>query len=338
MSKSEPNTSEIARLRDASEWVQRLREPDADLLADEWLQWCRSDSLNLPAFEQMQRLWNAFPEMREQPSPATRDAPPLKHRNRLIAVAAGVVLLGAAAAWLALRYPAVRVLDTPVGEQRRVTLADGSELDVAPRSRVSAHFTPARRDVQLERGQAFFAVAHDSARPFVVHVNNLLLTATGTAFDVRTGPGNTVVTVGEGVVNVGSEGAPRIVTNGTGDRPAIGAEPVRIQGGQRLTVSKSAHRLTLAPVDPAAAGSWRAGTLQFMGEPLEDVVSAINRYRVPQIALAPELQQTRFTGTVSPVDVGDWLKALEKIYAVEVVDQGVNGVLIRQRVYSVARN
>ena len=75
-----------------------------------------------------------------------------------------------------------------------------------------------------------------------------------------------------------------------------------------------------------------------MGEPLEDVVSAINRYRKQQIAVAPELQETRFTGTVAPAEVRDWLSALEKIYAVEVVDQGVNGILIRQRPYNVARN
>jgi ferric-dicitrate binding protein FerR (iron transport regulator) len=104
-----------------------------------------------------------------------------------------------------------------------------------------------------------------------------------------------------------------------------------------VTFSKSAHRLSVATVDPKAAGSWRSGTLQFMGEPLEDVVGAVNRYSAPQIAAAPAFQQTRFTGTVSPTDVRDWLKALEQIYAVEVVGQGNNGILIRSRAYDVAR-
>jgi ferric-dicitrate binding protein FerR (iron transport regulator) len=78
------------------------------------------------------------------------------------------------------------------------------------------------------------------------------------------------------------------------------------------------------------AGSWRDGTLQFVGEPLEDVINAINRYATPPIVVAPSFQQTRFTGTVSPSKVRDWLKALEQIYPIEVVDQGANGVLIRE--------
>jgi ferric-dicitrate binding protein FerR (iron transport regulator) len=55
------------------------------------------------------------------------------------------------------------------------------------------------------------------------------------------------------------------------------------------------------------------------------------RYSAPQIVVARALRQTRFTGTVSPKHVRDWLKALEQIYAVEMVDEGANGVLIRSR-------
>ena len=194
MSKSDPTASDIERLRDASAWVQRLNESNAQALADQWLQWCRADPLNLPAFEQMQRIWDAFSEAKNtalySPQPAKR----LKHRSTLITLAASVVLLVGMAGWLALRYPEVQVLDTPVGEQRRITLTDGSRLDLAPDSRVSTRFTLARRDVQLERGQAFFAVAHNAVRPFIVHVNSLTVTAVGTAFDVRIGPSSTVVT------------------------------------------------------------------------------------------------------------------------------------------------
>jgi ferric-dicitrate binding protein FerR (iron transport regulator) len=68
-----------------------------------------------------------------------------------------------------------------------------------------------------------------------------------------------------------------------------------------------------------------------VGEPLEDVVGVVNRYIAPQIVVAPALQQTRFTGTVSPTHVRDWFKALEQIYAVEIVDQGDNAILLKSR-------
>jgi transmembrane sensor len=325
-----PTVSDIARLRDASEWVQRLNESNVETVADQWMQWCKSDPLNLPAFEQMQRLWNAFPKASDTVLRPHQPATRLRHRSRLAALAASVLLLVGVAAWIALRYPEVRVLNTPLGEQRRIDLADGSHLDLAPDSRVSTRFTLTRRDVKLERGQAFFEVAHNALRPFIVHVNGLTVTAVGTAFDVRIGPSNTVVTVSEGRVNV-APGADEPGADQMGRGPGAPAEIVRAGVGQRVTFSKSAQRLTVATIDPTVAGSWRGGTLQFVGEPLADVVGAVNRYSASQIIVAPAFQQTRFTGTVSPVNVRDWLKALEQIYAIDVVDQGPDGMLIRSR-------
>jgi transmembrane sensor len=327
MSKSDPTASEIARLRDAGEWVQRLNESNDQGLADRWIQWCEADALNLPAFEQMQRLWNAFPEARAASMHPLPLANRLKPRNRLIALAAGVVLLIGVAAWFALRYSDDRMLETAVGEQRRISLADGSRLDLAPDSLVSIRFSLARRDVQLVRGQAFFTVAHDAVRTFIVHANSLTVTAVGTEFDVRIGAGSTAVTVSKGRVMV----APDVEDVGSGSRSNL--EIVRASVGQRVTFSQSAHRLSVATVDSKIAGSWRDGTLQFVGEPLEDVINAINRYTGPLIIVAPAFQQTRFTGTVSPSRVRDWLKALEQIYPVEAVDQGANGVLIRSRAH-----
>jgi transmembrane sensor len=325
VSNRDPTGSDIARLRDASEWIQRLNESDAQAVVDEWLQWCRSDPKNLPVFEQMQRIWNALPQARDASRRSPKPEAPLKHRSRLIALAASVVLVVGVAAWLAIDYSKLQVLDTAIGEQRHFTLADGSQLYLAPNSRVNIRFTLMRRDVRLQGGQAFFAVAHSVLRPFIVHANGLTVTAVGTAFDVRIGPIGTVVTVGEGRVNV----APgRDVAGG---RPGAVIETVRASVGQRVTFSSSARRLSVASVDPAAAGSWRDGKLQFLGEPLEDVVAAVNRYSATRIVVAPAFQQTRFTGTVSAASVRDWLGALEQIYAIEVVDQGANGILIRSR-------
>jgi transmembrane sensor len=327
MSKSDPTASEVVRLRDASEWVQRLNESNDQVVTDQWMQWCAADAMNLPSFEQMQRLWNAFPE-----GSATILHPPplenrLRNRTRLIALAASIALLVGAAGWFALRYSDDRMFETAVGEQRGINLADGSRLDLAPDSLISTHFTLAQREVRLVRGQAFFGVAHNVVRPFIVHAHSLTVTAVGTQFDVRINPSGTAVTVGEGRVTV----TPDMERAGSGSRS--NTEIVRASVGQRVTFSQSAHRLSVTTVDSKIAGSWRGGTLQFVGESLEDVINAINRYTAPSIVVAPAFQQTRFTGTVSPSKVHDWLKALEQIYPVEVVDQGANGVLIRSRVH-----
>jgi transmembrane sensor len=323
VNKPDPTAADIARLRDASDWVQRLSESTDQELADQWMDWCRSDALNLGAFEQMQRLWDQFPEATNATSYSLHVGTQHNYRRTLIRWAASVLLLVGVVGWFALRYPQIQELETPVGEQRRVTLVDGSHLDLGPASRASTRFTLLRREVQLDRGQAFFAVAHDALRPFVVRVNGLTVTAVGTAFDVRIGSSSTVVTVSEGRVSV----APGASEAGRGR--SISPETVHAGVGQRVTLSKSEPRLTVVTVDPTVAGSWREGTLLFVGEPLDEVVSEVNRYSARPIVVAPAVAQTRFTGTVSGTNVGDWLKALEQIFAVKVVDRGPNGILIQ---------
>jgi transmembrane sensor len=319
VSKTDPTASDITTLREASEWVQRLNEShqeDVQASTDQWMQWCKSDPLNLPAFEQMQRVWNAFSDIGDANDLALKPLNSPKHRIGLIALAASIVLAVGVGAWLVSAYSDVQEFATPLGKQRSITLSDGSHLDLAPDSRVSTHFTLTRRDIQLERGQAFFEVTHGAIRPFIVHAGALTVTAIGTAFDVRIGPSGTVVTVSEGRVGV----------SGVDE-----SGPLRASVGERVIFSKSAHQLSMAAVDPKAAESWRAGTLQFAGESLQEVAAEVGRYSTTRIVVAPALQQTRFTGTVMPNEVHEWLKALEQIYAVTVVDQGVSEVLIRAR-------
>jgi transmembrane sensor len=324
VSKPDPTASDLARLRAASEWIQRLNESNTQAVVDQWLQWCQSDPRNLPTFEKMQSIWDALYQAAGTVPRLPKDANRRKRRSGLIVLAASIVLLVVAAGWIALHYSNVQALDTAIGEQRRIALSDGSSLDLAPDSRVSTRFTLLERDIKLERGQAFFAVARSAVRPFVVHVNGLTVTAVGTAFDVRIDPSGTVVTVSEGGVNV----AP-----GTDEAGASSphTRSVRAGVGERVTFSNSVRRLSVASVDPKVTESWRDGKLQFEGDSLEDVIGVVNRYSAPQIVVEPAWRQTLFTGTVSPKHIPDWLKALEQIYALEMVDQGANGVLIRSR-------
>jgi transmembrane sensor len=330
VSKSDPTVTNVERLQEASEWVQRLNESSEQLTADQWLQWCEADPLNLTAFEQMQRVWDAFPAVKHKLFHKPLTTGGLKHPSGLILLAASIVLGVGLIGWFISR-PQIQVLDTSIGELRHINLSDGSHIDLAPDSRVRTRLTLTRREVQLERGQAFFSVAHSALRPFVVHVANLTVTTLGTAFDVRTGPDNTVVMVSEGRVSVVPGTA-----KAAGDS-SIKTEIVRAGVGQRVTFSKSAQRLSVVSGDPSGAGSWRNGTLQFLSEPLEDVVSAVNRYSSRHVVVSSALQQTRFTGTLSPPNIREWLNALEQIYDVKVVDQGTNEILIRSRAEGVAR-
>jgi transmembrane sensor len=222
-------------------------------------------------------------------------------------------------------------LDTAVGEQRHVSLPDGSRVDLAPDSRVSLRFSPLRREVRLERGQAYFSVAPGTLRPFIVQAGGLSATALGTGFDVRTGPAGTVVAVGAGRVRV----AP---VAGLSDKAeSIDTAPVYAQMGQQVSFSPTARRLNVTALGPKEAGCWRRGILQFAGEPLPEVVAEVNRYLNHRIVLGPAARNARFTGTVAPQNIGEFLEALRQIYSVEVLKEDAHAAPIEPRAYPVAR-
>ncbi|MGB6357122.1 MAG: FecR domain-containing protein [Steroidobacteraceae bacterium] len=325
MSDSNSTASDIGRWQDAAEWVQNLPSSTDPALAEQWMEWCSSDPLNLPAFERMQELWDGFDGASgatfRAPSPAQR----FGGRGRLMGLAASVLLLLATTAWFALRYERSEAFTSAVGERHSAILFDGSRFELAPDSRISVRFTPMRRDVQLERGQAFFAVAHNAMRPFIVHAGGLTVTSRGTEFDVRIDASSTVVTVSEGRVSVTSNASQR------GGVANSVTETVRAREGQRVIFSSAEQRLKVAAVDPRTAELWRDGILPFVSEPLESVVGAVNLYSARKIFVASALRQMRFTGTVSSANLADWLDALPQIFSVDVVDQGANGIHILSR-------
>jgi transmembrane sensor len=83
--------------------------------------------------------------------------------------------------------PSLLVLNaqTNVGEQRVLSLADGSVIHLNTDTLVSIDFSDTHRDVHLLRGEAHFDVAHDEKRPFIVKAGDNTVTAVGTAFNVQ---------------------------------------------------------------------------------------------------------------------------------------------------------
>jgi transmembrane sensor len=317
-----PSAVEIARLQEAAEWVQRLNGSTDPVLSDTWMEWCARDSLNFAAFDRMQQIWDGFPPPRARLPYAA--VPRRSSRNLPIGVAASVLIMGVAIGWFVQRQSASLAFTTAAGEQDHDVLPDGSRIDLAPDSTLSVRFSVLRREIRLDSGEAYFSVAHDVLRPFIVHANGVNAVATGTAFDVRTAPSATVVTVSEGRVSVGPSGT------GSATR-GLDVEALRAGAGQQVIFTPSARRLSVIAVDPAVYDSWRTGTLEFVGQPLREVVGEVDRFVKRKIVVAPALQDTRFTGTVSPAKITEWLDALKQIYAVQIVDEGSSGIYIQPR-------
>jgi transmembrane sensor len=206
--------------------------------------------------------------------------------------------------------PVVTVVETAFGENRDVPLSDGSVVSAGAQSVLWATLTSESREVTLERGEAFFRVAKDPDRPFIVKVGTTTVTAVGTAFNVRRAGERAVVSVAEGTVKVDVQAHQQRTV----------ARTARLSVGQQLSIDAADGGASIQTVDAIGIAAWREGRLQYRKEPLRSVVADVTRYSARDIVIAnPQIADLQITGTVFANDVDSWLKGLETALPVRVV-------------------
>ena len=224
----------------AADWFARLH--DAEISVEETMEWQRlmaTDPQFAIAYVRIEEVWNACEGIPE-PALVVGDAErrdrydgsvPVSRwlaaksawripRNYPALLAASVAGLAIAAYWVISGISApVRILQTAAGQNQAFILADGSRLNLGADTRIEVRFGATSRQINLARGEAFFAVAKDHARPFTVRAGEASVTAVGTQFSVNRGARQVVVAVIEGQVLVAlSGGAPDVQSAGDPSR------------------------------------------------------------------------------------------------------------------------
>ncbi|MDF1504938.1 FecR domain-containing protein [Roseisolibacter sp. H3M3-2] len=218
---------------------------------------------------------------------------------------------------------AARVRATAVGQRDSLQLADGSRVPLAPGSRVEVApgYGDGAREVTL-RGEAWFAVTHDEARPFRVRVAGAVVEDLGTEFAVRTdgAAARVAVAVFEGAVSLAADGAD------------AGQPPVVLRAGDRGAVD-SAGRVT--PERGAAVADdagWTRGRLVYRGTPLAVVQADLRRWYGVELRLAASaLAGQRLTATFEGDPVGRVLDVLALAVGGEITRDGAVATLRRAR-------
>lgn len=161
---------------------------------------------------------------------------------------------------------------TGIGQRSDVMLADGSQIKLNTNTRLTVDFGGDSRQVLLQSGEAYFDVAKNPDKPFVVLANDSRVTAIGTSFGVdMSRVGDTEVLVTEGRVKVD-----RITDFPIAEQQSL-SESVVLTRGQRAQLQPGNTKVS-SDVDLDQALAWREGRLIFSGESLAHVVSEIDRY------------------------------------------------------------
>ena len=289
--------------RQASEWLARLQADDATAEDRErFVAWRDAHPLHAKAYDELSATWKellaAGPLVRAVNFGQVMNAaatPPARRRWVALAAAAAVAAAAVISGWNYYLQKEDTGFQTAVGEQAQVALPDGSSFDLNTNSRIYVQYSPSTRVIHLDRGEAFFKVAHDTQRPFWVRAGNSWVRAVGTAFNVYIRPGGVEVTVSEGTVKVVSEGSsepPRTDTPGAATIASVTAgEQVDVRGHAEVI-----HELDSSQLSRLLA--WRKSTLYFQDQPLGEVVDELERYTNLKIEIDdPALRDVPVGGT-----------------------------------------
>lgn len=317
---SERPYAEDARRTEAADWVVQLQSADAsDVLAfDAWLE---SSPANTRAYDDALAVWLEYGRAASDVGDALREAPQRRPLTRRYYLSAGAMAAAAAAAVVLLpQLPASAPIDsyaTARGEQRTVSLADGSKIELNANTRLTVALDRGERRVVLDEGEAVFDVAADSRRPFTIAAGDRTVRVVGTQFDVRRRAGKLSVTVARGIVEVRP--------SGDADGTAF-----RLHPGQRLDHSEGAARAQVVTVKADEVLGWRSGRLVYRDQPLSDVVADLNaQFKTPIRIDDPALAATPISGVLILDDEAAVIRRLALLVSARTVRSDA-GVVLRR--------
>lgn len=206
-------------------------------------------------------------------------------------------------------------LVTPVGGLASMPLRDGSRVILNTDSEVSVAVTDVERHVLLQRGEAYFEVAKDPTRPFVVDAGVRRIVAVGTQFAVRRDGANVLVTVTEGRVRLEDVGSRKEASAREGAFILDAGGVAHLSGEGVLVQSKP-----LAVVQDSL--SWRAGFVVFRNVDLAEAIAEFNRYNDKKIAIEdPAVASIRLSGKFRTTNFDAFVRLLEDGYSIDATDR-----------------
>ncbi|GAB7529069.1 FecR family protein [Pseudomonas sp. 3A(2025)] len=265
----------------AAQWFMRLQDEDCtDAERSTFSQWLAADPRHAREYEAMRNTWQACdglqPAFSTEKTAAVQPTRSRRYSKCTFSVAAVIATLTLALGigwnqgWVPCEYNTYEAGNA----SRLVTLPDGSRVELNISTQISYARYKDRRLVSFDKGEAFFEVAHDALKPFVVKAGKGSIQAIGTRFNVWMYQDQVNVILVEGSVQVLS------------DRSQPGRYVRLTPGMQARYGGNDAQPETSLVSTGDASLAWRYGKLVFNDLPLRQALPLINRYLPTPIMLA----------------------------------------------------
>jgi len=308
-----PPHAQNAKARAAAFLEQRDRAdwgPDDQASLDAWLAQSPGNLLAFwrveAAWDQTARLIAVRPFERRAVAPEQR-GPFLAALAKLVAGCAAIAILGGG---FLLFTPGTREQfhTTPKGGHEIVSLVDGSKIELNTDTQIRTDVSPDHRFAAIDKGEAYFQIAHDAKRPFVVAAGTRRITVLGTKFLVRQSPDRLEVALIDGRIwfDAGNrKQQPQAVLMTPGDVAIATASTVFVKHA-------SEHQL-------ANELGWRSGVLIFDNTTLADAVAEFNRYNARQIVITDKAAaRLKVVGTFPKQDLNAFIDIAQEVFNLRV--------------------
>lgn len=305
----------------AAAWFARLHadEVSEDEQAEHQL-WLDAEPAHRLAYERVERMWtmlgdfSAVPEISQRLAaiPAAVPAqtqPQLQRRPRRLQwlVACAAALTAVVIGWRVLAPAPIseQRYASAIGEQRSITLDDGTQVDLDTGTTLRVRYSRQQRRIALDQGRAFFKVAADTARPLTVDTAQGSVRAVGTQFEVYRLDDGLDVTLFEGKVQLRAAAA---------DDSA--AAVATLTPGQRAHMA-AGEAPQVQSFHGGSAPAWIDGQLVFADMPLRAAVDEFNRYGGSPLRIKDAtLGELRVSGVFRSNDSSGFVEALSALHKV----------------------
>lgn len=305
---------------EAANWIIDREEgplsPERQAAFDAWL---AASDLNKAAYWRMELRWEEADRMASLGAPREAEADPHRIRWWIPTAIAASLALAVGSQFL----PVFKRGDAPVqvatttyatdlGKRRMVGFADGSRVQLNTASSVRTAMTSTKREIWLDKGEAFFSVAHVDGQPFVVHAGDRQITVLGTKFSVRRDGAKVTVVVLEGKVRVDQLEDNRLVRSS-----------IIVGGDIALGVGPSTMVTARSPARVEGALSWRDGMLTFDQEQLVMIAAEFNRYNARKMVVKDgDAGALRIGGVFRANDPDGFVELLRDAYGLKIEEAG----------------
>lgn len=364
--------------KEAADWIARLDRGLSSAERVDFAAWEAADPRHHAELERLQATWRALDTGDEVPEimqiahevereDATRDRSwwrraGLRTAGAVAMTAAVIAIAGVFAsrstsvrpAQIVAHYRSYQIVPSVA---KRLPLIDGSVVQLKDGGAIEPAFSADRRVVRLLHGEAYFSVAHDASRPFIVLIDGVAIRAVGTAFNIRVDAKTVEVLVTEGKVRIDDDvdGQSRLTrpapVAANADSPAEAALPTHTASvvtsqaskASEIPVLAAGHRVVIDPrvraaIKPEAVTpsdiertlAWQETQFVFDATPLGDAVAAFNSFNRVQLVLGdPALEKRRVGGTFRADNVDALVRLLKTGFEIEAEHRGEKEIVLR---------